>query len=172
MQIRISCLFPTSELYLNPFQISIQTSASLSVIFPYAKTAGRISGNSRNLPAVFLRVLFPPPVRHHQMNPSVFPSQYPSPSAQLVNIPYKITGPAMVKILHPIPNTCPSFLNSMAGAATLLANPVIGTNAPAPPNFTIDGYMLKPVKRILARISSREHQPPAVSLSSPKVFVA
>ena len=39
----------------------------------------------------------------------------------------------MVKILHPIPKTWPSFLYSMAGAATELAKPVIGTKAPAPP---------------------------------------
>lgn len=32
-----------------------------------------------------------------------------SPSTQLTKIPYKITGPAIVKILQPIPNTCPSF---------------------------------------------------------------
>jgi hypothetical protein len=50
-----------------------------------------------------------------------------------------MTGPAIVNILQPIPNTCPSFLNSIAGATTELANPVIGTNAPAPPNLAIDG---------------------------------
>ena len=35
--------------------------------------------------------------------------------------------------------TCPSFLYSIAGAATELANPVIGTSAPAPPHFAILG---------------------------------
>ena len=35
--------------------------------------------------------------------------QYTIPSTQLENIPYKITGPDIVKILHPIPKTCPSF---------------------------------------------------------------
>ena len=52
----------------------------------------------------------------------------------------------MVNILHPIPITCPSFLYSIAGAATELANPVIGTSAPAPPHFAICGYRLNPVK--------------------------
>ncbi len=41
----------------------------------------------------------------------------------------------MVKILHPIPKTCPSALKSMADDATELANPVIGTTVPAPANF-------------------------------------
>ena len=41
----------------------------------------------------------------------------------------------MVKILQPIPKTCPSALNSIAEAATELAKPVIGTRLPAPPNF-------------------------------------
>lgn len=66
-------------------------------------------------------------------------SQYRKPRTQVVKIPYSMTGPAMVKILHPIPNTCPSFLYSMAGAATELANPVMGTSAPAPPHFAIFG---------------------------------
>ena len=48
-----------------------------------------------------------------------------------------MTGPAIVKILQPIPNTCPSFLYSIAGAATEFANPVIGTSVPAPPNFAV-----------------------------------
>ena len=49
------------------------------------------------------------------------------------------TSPAIVNILQPIPKTCPSFLYSIAGAATELANPVIGTSAPAPPQFAIFG---------------------------------
>ena len=66
-------------------------------------------------------------------------TQYTTPSAQLVTIPYKITGPAIVKILQPIPKTCPSFLYSIAGAATELAKPVIGTSAPAPPHLASSG---------------------------------
>ena len=45
----------------------------------------------------------------------------------------------IVKILQPIPNTCPSFLYSIAGAATELANPVIGTSVPAPHHFASFG---------------------------------
>jgi len=40
--------------------------------------------------------------------PDTFNTQYNNPNPQLVRIPYKITGPAIVKILQPIPNTCPS----------------------------------------------------------------
>ena len=47
-----------------------------------------------------------------------------------------MTGPAIVKILHPVPLTLPSGTYSMAGEATELANPVMGTNAPAPPKET------------------------------------
>lgn len=32
-------------------------------------------------------------------------SQYRNPSTQVVNMPYKMTGPAIVKILQPIPKT-------------------------------------------------------------------
>ena len=45
----------------------------------------------------------------------------------------------MVKILEPIPKTCPSFLYSMAAEATPLANPVMGTRAPAPPHLAMEG---------------------------------
>ena len=58
---------------------------------------------------------------------------YMTPTIQLENIPYKITGPAMVNIFAPTPNTCPSALNSIAGATTPLAKPVMGTRHPAPP---------------------------------------
>ena len=47
-------------------------------------------------------------------------------------MPYTSTGPAMVNILAARPRTRPSVLNSMAGAATALAKPVMGTNVPAP----------------------------------------
>ena len=43
----------------------------------------------------------------------------------------------MVKIFAPMPKTCPSFLYSIAGAATELAKPVIGTSAPQPAKVTI-----------------------------------
>ena len=41
-------------------------------------------------------------------------------------IPYTSTGPAMVNIFAATPKTNPSFLNSIAGDTTALANPVIG----------------------------------------------
>ena len=37
--------------------------------------------------------------------PNKIPIQYITPNTQLVTTPYKITGPAMVKILQPTPNT-------------------------------------------------------------------
>ena len=60
----------------------------------------------------------------------------------------------MVNILQPIPNTCPSFLNSIADAATELAKPVIGTREPAPANFPILLKMLSDVKKALAKASA------------------
>ena len=82
-----------------------------------------------------------------------FKARYISPAHQLKNIPYRITGPAIVNILQPIPNTRPSFLYSIAGAATLFANHVIGTRLPAPPNVVIDGYILSPVRITLKNTS-------------------
>ena len=52
-------------------------------------------------------------------------------------IPYTSTGPAMVNIFAATPKTNPSFLNSMAGDTTALANPVIGTTVPAPAKLAI-----------------------------------
>ena len=71
--------------------------------------------------------------------PNICSTQQISPNAQLAKIPYRITGPAMVNILQPIPNTCPSFWYSTAGAVTELAKPVMGTKAPAPPHLAILG---------------------------------
>ena len=59
----------------------------------------------------------------------------------------------MVNILQPIPKTCPSFLYSIAGAATELANPVIGTNEPAPANLPILLNRFNPVKKALMPIN-------------------
>lgn len=78
----------------------------------------------------------------------------------------------MVKILQPTPKTCPSFLYSMAGEATELANPVMGTSAPAPPNLTMGAYRPKPVKRTLRKTRIKEQKLPEVSLSIPRVFDA
>ena len=43
-----------------------------------------------------------------------------------------MTGPAMMNIFAPTPETSPSLRNSMAGATTALAKPVMGTSVPAP----------------------------------------
>ena len=67
--------------------------------------------------------------------------------------PGQMSGPAIVNILQPIPNTCPSFLYSIAGEAILFANPVIGTSAPAPPKDVISGYIPKPVNITLKATS-------------------
>ena len=69
------------------------------------------------------------------------------------NIPYKITGPAIINILTPKPRINPSFLNSIAGAVTELEKPVIGTIEPAPANFPILLYNPKPVKSEAIKIS-------------------
>ena len=69
--------------------------------------------------------------------PKTFPISRIIPKIQLANTPNKMTGPAIVKILQPIPNTCPSALYSMAGATTELANPVIGKRDPAQHHYTI-----------------------------------
>ena len=60
-------------------------------------------------------------------------------------IPYTSTGPAMVNIFAATPKTNPSFLNSMAGDTTALANPVIGTTVPAPAKLAILSYTPIPV---------------------------
>lgn len=56
-----------------------------------------------------------------------------------------MTGPAIVNIFAPTPRMKPSVLNSMAGAETALEKPVIGTSVPAPANFAMSSYTLKPV---------------------------
>ena len=58
----------------------------------------------------------------------------------------------------------------IAGAATELANPVIGTSAPAPPQFASDGYRLSPVKITDNKINRILHQLPDISLSSPRLL--
>ena len=47
-------------------------------------------------------------------------------------MPNTITGPATVNILTAVPVTMPSARKSMAGEATALAKPVMGTSVPAP----------------------------------------
>ena len=50
----------------------------------------------------------------------------------LATVPKTITGPAITNILAHIPNTIPSFLNSIAGLTIELEKPVIGIIVPAP----------------------------------------
>lgn len=52
-------------------------------------------------------------------------------------MPNTSTGPAILNIFAPMPNTCPSVLNSIAGDTMEFANPVIGTSVPAPANLAI-----------------------------------
>ena len=61
-------------------------------------------------------------------------------------MPYTITGPAMVNIFAAVPKIRPSVLNSTAGAAMALANPVMGTSVPAPARLAISSYKLSPVR--------------------------
>ena len=49
-------------------------------------------------------------------------------------MPNTITGPAIRNIFAAMPVTKPSLRKSMAGDTTALANPVMGTSVPAPPN--------------------------------------
>ena len=51
----------------------------------------------------------------------------------LAATPYTITGPATINIFAPMPVIRPSLLKSIAGEATALAKPVMGTSVPAPP---------------------------------------
>lgn len=57
-----------------------------------------------------------------------------------------MTGPAIVNILTAVPVTNPSLFASMAGEATALANPVIGTSVPAPATRAILSNTPMPVK--------------------------
>ena len=52
-------------------------------------------------------------------------------------MPNTKTGPATTNSLAAIPVTNPSDLNSKAGETIAFANPVIGTNVPAPARFAI-----------------------------------
>ena len=52
-------------------------------------------------------------------------------------MPKTSTGPAILNIFAPIPNICPSDLNSMAGETIAFEKPVMGTSVPAPANLAI-----------------------------------
>ena len=62
-----------------------------------------------------------------------YPSSHStSPYTALAAVPNTITGPATVNILTAVPVISPSARKSMAGEATALAKPVMGTSVPAP----------------------------------------
>ena len=69
-----------------------------------------------------------------------------------------------------MPNTIPSFLNSIAGETTELAKPVIGTIVPAPQNFPSFSYKPKAVSTAEIPISVMETQS-AASASEIPFFV-
>lgn len=84
------------------------------------------------------------------------------------DVPYTITGPAIVNILDATPVTYPSLFASIDGDVTAFENPVIGTNAPAPPNFAILSKKPKPVKSEARNINDIEAYKSDFSLSAPK----
>ena len=70
--------------------------------------------------------------RDRQRRRSHYASRYStSPYTTLAAVPNTITGPATVNILTAVPVTMPSARKSMAGEATALAKPVMGTNSAA-----------------------------------------
>lgn len=71
-------------------------------------------------------------------------------------MPNTSTGPAILNILAPMPNTCPSALNSIAGDTIELEKPVMGTNVPAPANLAIFEKSPSDVKIAAAAINTIE----------------
>ena len=72
--------------------------------------------------------------RDRQRRRSRYASKYStSPYTTLAAVPNTITGPATVNILTAVPVTMPSARKSMAGEATALAKPVMGTGVPRQP---------------------------------------
>ncbi len=82
--------------------------------------------------------------------------------------PKTIIGPATINIFAAIPYTMPSVLNSIAGEATELAKPVIGTIEPAPAFFPIRSYTPSPVKRVPKKIRITLTVPASTSPCKPK----
>ena len=80
-------------------------------------------------------------------------------------MPYTSTGPAIMNILAPKPVTRPSLLNSMAGEATALAKPVMGTSVPAPACLAMLSYTLKPVRMMLSSTRDTEQSSRASLIS-------
>ena len=134
----------------------------------YKKNIKRMFTEKRRIVLIIWQLYHMMAFQHHPRRVNI---QYIIPNTQLVNTPYNITGPAIVNILHPIPYTWPSFLNSIAGDATELANPVIGTITPAPANFAILANNPKPVSNALIKTSVSVSYKAAVSFSDRKSVV-
>ena len=83
------------------------------------------------------------------------------------NTPYTIMAPATVNIFAAVPYMSPSVLNSSAGDATELANPVMGTIDPAPAWRPILSYTPSPVRRQPKNIRMTETAPASSSPESP-----
>ena len=83
--------------------------------------------------------------------------------------PKTMIGPATTNIFAAIPVTIPSALNSSAGEATLLANPVMGTMDPAPATLPMRSYTPSPVSRHPRKMSATETAPASSSPASPKI---
>ena len=73
----------------------------------------------------------------------------------------------MVNIFAATPSTMPSVLNSTAGAAMALANPVMGTRVPAPACLAMSSYTLSPVSRADSATSDMDAAVDASLFSKP-----
>lgn len=82
-------------------------------------------------------------------------------------MPKTKTGPAIINILEPIPIIWPSLLNSIAGETIEFANPVIGTNVPAPAIFAMLSKILRAVKRAPKKTSVTDTQARASLICMP-----
>ena len=76
-----------------------------------------------------------------------------------------------MNIFAPIPKTCPSLLNSIAGAVIEFENPVIGTIVPAPAYFAIFPYQFSAVSKELSAIRVMDTHVLAVFLSRLKYVI-
>lgn len=85
---------------------------------------------------------FSPPCDYAVHSPMI---QNITPQNAPASVPYRRTGPATVNILAPTPRIRPSERASMAGEATALANPVMGTSVPAPAYLAMRSKTPNPV---------------------------
>ena len=89
------------------------------------------------------------------------------PTAVPASTPKTIIGPATINIFAAMPYIMPSVLNSIAGDATELAKPVIGTIDPAPAFLPILSYTPNPVKRVPKKIRITLTVPASTSPCNP-----